>query len=45
VAARIAEAIGAGRFDKMVSDAEVKGILAAEVEKVLIPVARPLGDR
>jgi len=42
VAARIAEAIGAGRFDKMVSDAEVKGILAAEVEKVLIPVARPL---
>jgi fused signal recognition particle receptor len=42
VAARIANAIGAGRFDKMVSDAEVKGILAAEVEKVLIPVARPL---
>ena len=42
VSARIAQAIGAGRFDKMVSDAEVKGILAAEVEKVLIPVARPL---
>jgi fused signal recognition particle receptor len=42
VAARIAQAIGAGRFDKMVSDTEVKGILAAEVEKVLMPVARPL---
>jgi fused signal recognition particle receptor len=42
VSARIAAAIAAGRFDKMVSDAEVKGILAAEVEKVLIPVARPL---
>ena len=42
VSARIAEAIGAGRFDKMVSDTEVKSILAAEVEKVLIPVAKPL---
>jgi fused signal recognition particle receptor len=42
VSARIAAAIAAGRFDKMVSDAEVKGILAAEVEKVLAPVARPL---
>jgi fused signal recognition particle receptor len=42
VSARIAAAIAAGRFDKMVSDAEVKSILAAEVEKVLAPVARPL---
>jgi fused signal recognition particle receptor len=42
VSARIAAAIAAGRFDKMVSDAEVKGILSAEVEKVLAPVARPL---
>jgi fused signal recognition particle receptor len=42
VSARIAKAIGAGRFDKMVSDAEVKTILAAEVEKVLAPVAKPL---
>jgi fused signal recognition particle receptor len=42
VSARIAQAIGKGRFDKMVSDAEVKSILSAEVEKVLAPVARPL---
>jgi len=42
VAARIAAAIGEGRYDKQVSDAEVKGILAAEVEKVLAPVAKPL---
>src|ERR1043166_4438719 len=41
-AARIAAAIGEGRYDKQVSDAEVKAILAAEVEKVLAPVARPL---
>ncbi|HMK78226.1 MAG TPA: signal recognition particle-docking protein FtsY [Xanthobacteraceae bacterium] len=41
-AARIAAAIGAGRYDREVSDAEVKAILAAEVEKVLAPVARPL---
>src|SRR4051812_26438464 len=42
VSARIAAAIGKGRFDKMVSDTEVKAILAAEVEKVLSPVAKPL---
>ena len=42
VAARIAAAIGDGRYDKQVSDAEVKAILAAEVEKVLGPVAKPL---
>src|SRR5678815_1467534 len=42
VAARIAKAIGEGRFDKQVSDTEVKAILAAEVEKVLAPVAKPL---
>src|ERR1043165_2864255 len=42
VSARIAAAIGEGRYDKQVSDAEVKAILAAEVEKVLAPVARPL---
>ena len=41
-AARIAAAIGAGRYDREVSDAEVKAILAAEVEKVLAPVAQPL---
>src|ERR1041384_5816877 len=42
VAARIAAAIGEGRYDKQVSDAEVKAILSAEVEKVLAPVAIPL---
>ena len=41
-AARIAAAIGEGRYDKQVSDAEVKAILASEVEKVLAPVAKPL---
>ncbi len=41
-AARIAAAIGEGRYDKQVSDTEVKAILAAEVEKVLSPVAKPL---
>jgi fused signal recognition particle receptor len=42
VAGRIAAAIGEGRYDKQVSETEVKAILAAEVEKVLAPVARPL---
>ncbi len=42
VSARIAAAIGHGRYDKQVSDAEVRAILATEVEKVLTPVARPL---
>jgi len=42
VSARIAAAIGEGRYDKQVSDAEVKTILAMEVEKVLAPVAMPM---
>ena len=42
VSARIAEAIAHGRYDKQVSDAEVKAILSSEVEKVLGPVAKPL---
>jgi len=42
VAGRIAAAIGHGRYDNSVSEAEVKAILAAEVEKVLTPVAKPL---
>src|SRR5205085_11165387 len=41
-AARIAAAIGEGRYDKQVSDTEVKSILASEVEKILAPVAKPL---
>jgi fused signal recognition particle receptor len=37
-AARVAAAVGEGRYDKSVSAEEVKAILAAEVEKVLLPV-------
>jgi fused signal recognition particle receptor len=42
VAARIAEAVGAGRYDKAISADEVKSVVATEVEKVLTPVAQPL---
>jgi fused signal recognition particle receptor len=42
VAARIAEAVGAGRYDKAISADEVKNVVATEVEKVLGPVAKPL---
>src|SRR5690242_5091039 len=42
VAARIAEAVGAGRYDKAISADEVKNVVASEVEKVLAGVARPL---
>ncbi|WP_024514824.1 signal recognition particle-docking protein FtsY [Bradyrhizobium sp. Tv2a-2] len=42
VAARIAEAVGTGRYDKAISAEEVKSVVATEVEKVLAPVARPL---
>jgi fused signal recognition particle receptor len=41
-AARIADQISAGRYDKEIDADEVKGVLAAEVEKVLTPVAQPL---
>jgi len=40
--ARIAAAVGEGRYDKTVGADEVKAILAAEIEKVLVPVAVPL---
>jgi fused signal recognition particle receptor len=42
VAARIAAAVGEGRYDKAIAPEEVKAVLAAEVEKVLAPVALPL---
>jgi fused signal recognition particle receptor len=42
VAAKVANAVGEGRYDKSVSADEVKAILAAEVETILAPVARPL---
>jgi len=41
-AARISAAIGHGRYDKAISADEVKAVLAAEVEKILTPVAAPL---
>src|SRR5215510_2290047 len=42
VAVRIADAVGKGRYDKAISEDEVKSVVATEVEKVLAPVARPL---
>jgi fused signal recognition particle receptor len=41
-AGRIAAALGEGRFDKAIAPDEVKAVLAGEIEKVLIPVAKPL---
>ena len=41
-AGRIASTLRESRHDKAITADEVKGILAAEVEKVLAPVARPL---
>jgi fused signal recognition particle receptor len=41
-AARIAAAVGEGRYDKAITPEEVKAVLAAEVEKVMTPVAKPL---
>src|SRR5919204_6903120 len=42
VAVRIADAVGAGRYDKAISADEVKDVVSTEVEKVLSPVAKPL---
>jgi fused signal recognition particle receptor len=41
-ATRIREAVGRGRYDKAIEPHEVRTILAAEVERILAPVARPL---
>ena len=41
-AAKVAAAVGVGRYDTAVTADEVKQILAAEVENILAPVARPL---
>jgi fused signal recognition particle receptor len=41
-ATRITQAVGEGRYEKEISAAEVKAILAGEVEKALVPVATPL---
>jgi fused signal recognition particle receptor len=42
IAARIAAAVGEGRYDKSITPDEVKAVVASEVEKVLAPVAKPL---
>jgi fused signal recognition particle receptor len=42
VAARIASAVGVGRYDKSISAEDVKTVVATEVEKVLAGVAKPL---
>ncbi len=41
-ATRIREAVARGRYDKSIDPAEVKAVLASEVERALTPVARPL---
>jgi len=41
-ATRIRDAVGKGRYDREIEPGEVKAILAAEVERTLAPVARPL---
>ena len=42
VAARIAAAVGEGRYDQSISPEAVRAILATEVEQILEPVAKPL---
>ena len=41
-ALRITDTLSSGRFGKDVSDEEVRGVMRAEIEKVLAPVAKPL---
>jgi fused signal recognition particle receptor len=41
-AATVSAAVAEGRYDKSVSADEVKAILAAEVEKIMTPIAQPL---
>jgi len=41
-ASRIAGALRAGRYDREITAEEVKAVLAAEIGRVLAPVARPL---
>ena len=41
-AMRITEALAKGRYNKEIEPAEVRAVLAAEVERTLAPVARPL---
>jgi fused signal recognition particle receptor len=41
-AMRITEALAKGRYNKEIAPAEVRAVLAAEVERTLAPVAKPL---
>jgi len=42
VAARVAAAVGEGRYDQAITPDEVKAVVATEVEKIMTPVAKPL---
>jgi fused signal recognition particle receptor len=42
LAARIVDALSEGRYPQGISPDEVKAVLAGEIEKTLVPVARPL---
>jgi len=41
-AIRVTDALASGRYGKDISDEEVRSVMAAEIEKVLTPVALPL---
>jgi fused signal recognition particle receptor len=41
-ATRIRDAVAKGRYDKAIEPREVRAILAAEVERILAPIAQPL---
>ena len=42
MASRITAKLSAEKYDKAVTEAEVRGVVADEIERVLAPVARPL---
>ncbi|TIV92602.1 MAG: signal recognition particle-docking protein FtsY, partial [Mesorhizobium sp.] len=41
-ALRVTDSLASSRYGRDVSDSEVRAVMAAEVEKVLTPVAKPL---
>jgi len=41
-ALRVTDSLAASRYGRDISDAEVRAVMAEEVEKVLLPVAKPL---
>jgi fused signal recognition particle receptor len=42
LSARLAQAVARGRYDKEISEAELRAVLAREIEAVLKPVEKPL---